>query len=59
MTDLKELSTEDLRSKISKTTKQLCQNTSLSAHLVDLKIRELQLMQKELHQREAKQETAS
>lgn len=51
MVDVTTLSTDQLEQKIKESVKQLCQNTELSSHLVDIKLREVQLMQEELRGR--------
>jgi hypothetical protein len=51
MADLKDLSTEELHSKLAEI-KEIClKNCDLSAHLLDLKIREMQLIHEEIKSR--------
>lgn len=50
---LDELSMEELRQKLHIRTQQLCQNTDISSHLVDLLTREVCVLQEKIHEREA------
>lgn len=52
---LEELTTDQLRANLHTRTQQLCQNTEISAHLVDLLTREVTALQEEIHTREARE----
>lgn len=53
MADLKDLSTEELRTKLAEI-KEIClKNCDLSAHLLDLKIREMQDIHEEIESRKS------